>query len=357
MELTFNMARPVVTVPIGTRFTKLVTVGQVYLINRGYQRQAWVAVRCDCGKVKHVAVTNLRRSQTKSCGCLFDENRHVSQREIIAIGSKFGRWEVVGEPKLQPRKSSRSNGLEAVYPCRCACGTTRDIRDVVLRNKSRSCGCSKTGSRKRGRPTTEIEVGSRFGRLVTTSETFLKPRSDGRNRTHVAVRCDCGKTKHVLAYMLLNEKVQSCGCLQRERAAELMRIHGARSKEAYGTDRRGIYNIWKGIKLRCYTPSARNYRWYGEKGIKLCDEWQDFEVFFEWSIANGYSKGLQIDRIDSKGDYQPDNCRWSTQKKNLRSRDVAWDDATDQRLIFESKNLGISPYELIRRAVIAYLGD
>ena len=88
-----------------------------------------------------------------------------------------------------------------------------------------------------------------------------------------------------------------------------------------------LYAVYLGMKKRCYTPSTSGYEKYGGKGIKVCEEWKkDFSVFYKWSMENGYyydseeSRGqrLSIDRIDSKGDYSPSNCRWITLSENSR---------------------------------------
>lgn len=79
---------------------------------------------------------------------------------------------------------------------------------------------------------------------------------------------------------------------------------------------RGVFND---MKVRCYNPNDKAYRWYGAKGIKVCDEWvRDPGKFEEWALKSGYADGLSIDRIDSNGDYEPNNCRWLTQENNTR---------------------------------------
>lgn len=80
-----------------------------------------------------------------------------------------------------------------------------------------------------------------------------------------------------------------------------------------------LHNIFQGMLDRCYNPKDRAYRWYGAKGIKVCDEWiQNPESFEEWALDNGYQEGLTIDRKDELKDYSPENCRWTTLSDNAK---------------------------------------
>ena len=74
-----------------------------------------------------------------------------------------------------------------------------------------------------------------------------------------------------------------------------------------------LYHVYHGIKQRCYNKNNPKYNLYGGKGIKMCDEWyDDYLIFKQWSLENGYkpNQNLSIDRIDSNGDYNPQNCQW-----------------------------------------------
>lgn len=79
-----------------------------------------------------------------------------------------------------------------------------------------------------------------------------------------------------------------------------------------------LYSIWKGMNKRCYNPNCKEFKWYGSKGIKVCDEWKDYSQFRAWAIENGYAIGLTIDRIDNNKDYETSNCQWLTQSENSK---------------------------------------
>lgn len=87
---------------------------------------------------------------------------------------------------------------------------------------------------------------------------------------------------------------------------------------ARSSDRSKLGYVWRNMKYRCYNPRNTRYQYYGGKGLVVCDEWLDFEVFYEWALDNGYDPSLTIDRLDSDVGYQPDNCVWHTGSANSR---------------------------------------
>jgi len=75
------------------------------------------------------------------------------------------------------------------------------------------------------------------------------------------------------------------------------------------------------MKRRCYDPNAKGYHRYGGRGIEVCDEWRDnVDAFVQWAEANGYQRGLEIDREDNDGNYTPENCRWVTKIENVNNK-------------------------------------
>lgn len=89
-------------------------------------------------------------------------------------------------------------------------------------------------------------------------------------------------------------------------------------------ERKRLRSIYNGMRLRCYNENSINYKYYGGKGVTICDEWLlSFENFFDWAINNGYNENLTIDRTDSEKEYSPDNCKWSTKKEQAYNRGMS----------------------------------
>ena len=126
-------------------------------------------------------------------------------------------------------------------------------------------------------------------------------------------KCECGTVKEIWIDNLTSGRSTNCGCVQRENNKKRMTTHGdSKSK---------LYNVWAGMKRRCYNKNQKSYKDYGEKGIIVCSEWIDsYENFKIWVINNGYKEGLEIDRINVFGNYEPDNCRWITKRQNANNK-------------------------------------
>lgn len=156
------------------------------------------------------------------------------------------------------------------------------------------------------------QVGKTFERLTVIS----RADNDRHGNSRWLCRCQCGCEKIVRGSHQVSGNTQSCGCLDREMVIAMNYKHGMWKTR--------LYNIWKKMKDRCYNPNANNYRYYGGKGVKVCEEWHSFQPFYEWAMANGYADNLSIDRISGFGNYEPNNCRWATVKEqnNNTSKNV-----------------------------------
>lgn len=162
-------------------------------------------------------------------------------------------------------------------------------------------------------------TGQRFGRLTVVSYSHSNDAAVWR------CKCDCGaddvmaKTGH-----LRSNTVQSCGCMQKE-AYENNLVTDGRINRTHGMSRHPLDNVFDNMLKRCYDPKNHRYKTYGGRGIKICDEWLDDRgEFYRWGLANGWEKGLTIDRVDNDGDYTPDNCRFTDryQQMNNTTRNV-----------------------------------
>lgn len=91
-------------------------------------------------------------------------------------------------------------------------------------------------------------------------------------------------------------------------------------KETHGERKTRLYRIWWSIIGRCKYKSHTSYKWYGAKGIKVCEEWKTYENFSKWAKSHGYDDTLTIDRLNSDGDYEPNNCRWVDEKTQANNR-------------------------------------
>lgn len=156
-------------------------------------------------------------------------------------------------------------------------------------------------------------TGQKFGRLTVVKRAKDKIRKNGKHEIMWECLCDCGNIEIVSRGSLRSSKVRSCGCLRKENTQKMKTKHGLRNTR--------LYKTWSNIKSRCYNPNKDTFNYYGERNIIMCDEWKEnFLSFYNWSIEHGYKEELTIDRINPNGNYEPNNCRWITMKKQQNNK-------------------------------------
>lgn len=148
--------------------------------------------------------------------------------------------------------------------------------------------------------------GIKYGLLTILSESDIKIN----NRATAKCICDCGNVFNVSLNNLRIGNTNSCGCIRLKKPNNL--THNLRKHP--------IYSVWANVKQRCFNEKFIKYSDYGGRGIGIDENWKnDFKSFYNWCLQNGYKKGLEIDRIDNNGNYEPSNCRFSSRSENMNN--------------------------------------
>ena len=167
-------------------------------------------------------------------------------------------------------------------------------------------------------------TGQRFGKLTVIKRVENIPRHHAR----WLCKCDCVNMHIVESHGLRSGDIKSCGCL-------LVELH-----QTHGESKSRLYNVWRAVKQRCSNPNCKEYKWYGARGISVCDEWKNFENFYKWAIEQGYDSEAKrgeftIERIDHEGNYEPSNSKWITIKeKSSKKRNTVFFEENGLKLTF-----------------------
>ena len=168
-------------------------------------------------------------------------------------------------------------------------------------------------------------IGMRFGSLVVIG---YPTRRDGKRMAGAICRCDCGNEFSVSSMSSLFKEQRKTCCECSNKKLSEMRKNSAKGPYREFIHER-LYTVWRGMKSRCESKSSKSYKNYGAKGVKVCDEWQDYITFRDWAYSHGYDDKAPfgvctIDRINPFGNYEPSNCRWASTKTQATNKRRDW---------------------------------
>jgi hypothetical protein len=206
----------------------------------------------------------------------------------IIMNNKYGKWTII-EDAGRDKKSNK------LVLCKCDCGTEK-IQALSTLQRGFSTQCKSCYSKEAN---SQFDlVGQRFGKWVV-----LKRVVSSKSSARYLCKCDCGREKEIFGYHLRGNKSRACpNC----------RI------KTHGMSYTATFKIWSDMLARCLNPNLKAFKYYGDRGITVCERWLKFENFF--ADMGERPMGLQIDRIDVNGNYEPSNCRWTTPQINHSNR-------------------------------------
>lgn len=247
---------------------------------------------------------------------------NTTRRSTLAIGDRFGRWTIVGDPVFPNQRCH--------LPVQCDCGFTSIVlASNLTRGLTRGCGCS------RPEPANAImypEIGAVFGSWTIVR----KGESDEGGRRRVYCRCKCGVERLVLLYAILKKRSCGCGCAR----PYGVRTHG----ETIGGVQSAEFTAWESMHDRCSRPGHTSWNRYGGRGIQVCAEWETFERFLA-DMGRKPSPEHSLDRYpDNDGPYAPWNCRWATPLEQSANRSPSiWIEYQGERAVLAewSRRTGI----------------
>ena len=295
-------------------------------------RNKWSEMKsiCSCEVEKRYELEKQAKLERQRVQKIFQEQKRLNI--LSKIGTKHGSYTITGvDSEEKPTK----------YTLVCdKCGSiTHTFVNMIDKTKG-ICNVNGCGSPIKF---DESYIGLKNNYLTVTGITRLR----NKHRAFICL-CDCGEITLIEPTIWEKGIVKSCGCKHNELLSEALKKENPIAKER-------LYNVYSGMKQRCYNPNDDNYHNYGGRGILICDEWlESYATFKEWAMSTGYDENAKrgdctIDRIDVNGNYEPSNCRWAdalTQARNKRNNVFLTINGRTQIMADWQRETGLSPYSL-----------
>ena len=251
----------------------------------------------------------------------------MEKKLMNLIGETYGFLTVIKEVEPIPTKN---NQYVRRWLCSCECGTETVVRHSNLRSKSTSsCGCHRYDR--------EDLTGKTFTRL-TVVERGRDIKFESSTKSTWLCECDCGNIIKVTSGALKSGNTKSCGCYKRDMTIK----SNKENKTKHGLCSHPLYSTWSNMNRRCYNSNSEGYKYYGARGISVCEEWQESpNGFIEWAVneTDWYDGcGLSLDRIDVNGNYEPRNCRFTSHTIQAYNQRIPSNNTTGYRGVYKKGN-------------------
>lgn len=322
----------------GVKFGMLTVLRDGNGLYEGKKKVRSVVCKCDCGKEREIHLRQIQRGKQKSCGCLGIPKTEVNP------GDKFNFWTVVNEVEnyISPTGEKARHIL-----VECVCGVRKSVNlQSLKKSQSKSCSCrgiirEEKIKKEKIKPTDTEE--EQWKQSINYPQYYIS--TIGRLFHYNSQNLISAKHKHEGCKALINIKNEMYETFIGEWDKMLYTVIGdlnlstLRLLESKSSRFKKLQGVYSGMKTRCNDSNNKSFITYGAKGIKVEEGFDTFIKFFDWSINNGYKAGLEIDRMDSKKGYSPENCRYITKEANtlhslnltvedvrfMRSEDFNWD--------------------------------
>lgn len=275
-----------------------------------YYKQVWC--KCSCGNTRSAGYKDLKKGKLKSCGCL------VKKSEVLP-GDIYNYWTIIEE--VSPYKNSNNNYMRKFY-CKCVCGKEKELTlNSMSTGNSKSCGCMteyKSGYKLVDESSEILPLDiNKVNKRNLGNWKIIKELSKWRNEDFsierlLQIQCSCGVT--------VNRKLSGIGQSKscRKCSDSIRKALIPEKDRALRTRLRGRFG---NMIARCHNENNKNYKFYGGRGITVCEEWRyNFKAFYDWCILNKPEAydfcDLEIDRKDNDRGYSPDNCQLITKSEN-----------------------------------------